>query len=109
MAGAGTLSAPQPCAYSRLKAMLWLADKALTLVHLALIGFVLVGWLPRRTRRAHLIVAVLVAASWLGLGAWYGLGYCPLTDWQWQVRPQMGARDLPSSFIEDLLSRLVPF
>jgi hypothetical protein len=39
-------------------------------------------------------------ASWFILGIWFGLGYCPVTDWQWQVKSKLGERNLPASFIE---------
>ncbi len=28
------------------------------------------------------------------------MGYCPFTDWQWQVKEKLGERNLPSNFIE---------
>jgi hypothetical protein len=34
------------------------------------------------------------------LGIRFGLGYCPVTDWQWQVKEQLGELDLPNSFIK---------
>lgn len=79
--------------------MLQLADIFLTLLHLAIIGFNLTGWIWPRTRRAHLILVLLTAASWLLLGIWYGLGYCPVTDWQWRIKAQLGERNLPNSFV----------
>jgi hypothetical protein len=27
------------------------------------------------------------------------MGYCPVTDWQWRVKEQLGERNLPASFI----------
>ncbi|HEX6190937.1 MAG TPA: DUF2784 domain-containing protein [Chitinophagaceae bacterium] len=70
-----------------------------TLIHLAIIGFNLLGWIWPRTRKAHLIVVAATAASWFILGIWFGWGYCPVTDWQWNVKEKLGERDLPSSFI----------
>lgn len=78
-------------------------DKLFLLFHTSLIIFVLVGWLWERTRLAHLIMASLIALSWFGLGACYGIGYCPFTDWHWQVRKNMGETDLPLSYIKFLL------
>jgi hypothetical protein len=43
---------------------------------------------------------VLTASSWLVLGYFYGLGYCFLTDWHWQVKRALGVRRLPGSFIK---------
>jgi hypothetical protein len=79
--------------------MLRLLDALLTLLHLIIIGFNLTGWIWSRTRRLHLIVAGLTASSWFVLGIWYGMGYCPITDWQWRVKERLGERNLPASFI----------
>ena len=43
---------------------------------------------------------MLTAASWFILGIWFGMGYCPLTDWQWNVKDKLGEQNLPSNFIE---------
>lgn len=71
-----------------------------TITHFALIIFNLTGWIWERTRKAHLIVLCLTAASWFLLGIWYGLGYCPLTDWHWNVKEKLGETDLPNSFVK---------
>ena len=71
----------------------------LTIVHLCIIAFNLFGWIPKATRKAHFISIILTAASWLVLGIWFGLGYCPVTDWQWQVKERLGEQNLPASFI----------
>lgn len=60
----------------------------------------MLGWIPSTTRRIHFIFVVLTAASWLILGIWYGLGYCPITDWQWQIKERLGEQNLPNSFIK---------
>jgi len=77
--------------------------------HLVLIAFNLLGWIWPKTRRLHLISVLVVFASWFGLGSWYGWGYCPITDWQWQVRRELGFRDMPASYIEWLLEKVTPF
>jgi hypothetical protein len=79
--------------------MLRFLDVLLTLVHLFIIGFNLLGWIWWRTRRLHLVFVGVTAFCWLVLGAWYGLGYCPVTDWQWRVKARLGERHLPGSFI----------
>lgn len=80
--------------------MLQLLDILLTLAHLLIIGFNLLGWIWPATRRAHFICVLITAASWFLLGIWFGMGYCPVTDWQWQVKEQLGESNLPSSFIK---------
>jgi len=74
--------------------------------HTALILFILFGWIPRKTRLAHLATVLLTAFSWFVLGLWHGvLGYCPCTDWHWQVRRRLGDHDLPFSYIKFLVDR----
>lgn len=70
--------------------------------HTLWIAFNCVGWLWRQTRPIHLITVGLTAASWLGLGAYYGWGYCPCTDWHWQVRARLGYSD-PASYTQLLI------
>lgn len=86
--------------------MLQLLDILLTLVHLILIGFNLLGWIWAKTRKLHLICILLTAFSWLVLGIWFGLGYCPVTDWQWQVKANLGDHNLPNSFIEYFVEKV---
>jgi len=80
--------------------MLQLADIFFTILHLAIIGFNLLGWIWTKTRKAHLICVSATAACWFILGIWYGWGYCPVTDWQWEVKEKLGETGLPNSFIE---------
>lgn len=80
--------------------MLLLFDVLLTIVHVAIIFINLFGWISKRTRKLHLVTVVLTAASWFLLGIWFGWGYCPITDWQWQVKGLRGETNLPNSFIK---------
>ncbi|MBK1440183.1 DUF2784 domain-containing protein [Parapedobacter sp. ISTM3] len=82
--------------------MIWLKvlDSFFTLLHVLIIGFNLLGWIWPSTRRLHLYAVLITAASWLLLGIWYGIGYCPITDWQWQVKTKLGENNLPDSFIK---------
>nr|WP_206663271.1 DUF2784 domain-containing protein [Ningiella ruwaisensis] len=79
-------------------------DILLWWLHVIVILFNLLGWIWQKTRRAHLIVLSFTLFSWLVLGLHFGLGYCFLTDWHWQVKLAMGERDLPHSFIAYLLN-----
>ena len=85
---------------------LQLQDFLFTLLHLLVIGFNLFAWLWKKTLRAYLISVILTALSWFVLGIWYGIGYCPITDWQWDVKRQLGERDLPNSFIKYFVDKL---
>jgi Protein of Unknown function (DUF2784) len=74
--------------------------------HSAWILFNCVGWMWRRTRPWQLATVSLTALSWFGLGIWYGWGYCPCTEWHWQVRGRLGHHD-PSSYIQLMIRELL--
>ncbi len=74
--------------------------------HSSLIIFNLFGWIWKKTRLANLIVILLTVFSWTILGIWYGFGYCPCTDWHWQVRVKLGYLDMPSSYTKFLIDSL---
>jgi hypothetical protein len=74
--------------------------------HTALILFILLGWLWSKTRKINLAVILLTVFSWFFLGIWYGFGYCPCTDWHWQVRQSLGYYDMPSSYLTFLIRSL---
>jgi len=80
--------------------MLKLLDIFYTCIHLLIIGFNLFGWIWPKTRKLHLIVVTTSLLCWFGLGIWYGWGYCPVTDWQWDVKEKLGETNLPNSFVK---------
>ena len=80
--------------------MLHFFDALLTIVHLLVITVNLFGWILPATRKFHFIFILITAFSWFILGIWFGMGYCPVTDWQWRVKEQLGEHDLPASFIK---------
>ena len=81
-------------------------DKFFILFHSLFALFNVFGWIWKKTRKINLILLLLTAFSWFILGLWYGLGYCPLTEWHWQVRWRLGYHDMPSSYIKFLLDTL---
>ena len=81
-------------------------DWSLVVFHSALTLFNLTGWMWRRTRSLHLMVIGLTFLSWLGLGMFFGWGYCPFTDWHWQVKTRLGETGLPDSYIKYYLDKL---
>jgi hypothetical protein len=83
-----------------------LLDILLTLVHLVVVGFNMFGWIWKRTRKLHFIGILVTAGCWFILGIWYGIGYCPITDWQWQVKEKLGERNLPNSFIKYMADKI---
>ena len=84
-------------------------DYGLAGVHGVFVLFNLTGWAFRRTRRLHLAVISLTLVSWVGLGAFFGWGYCPLTDWHWSVKEELGQTDLPASYIKYYADRLTGY
>jgi hypothetical protein len=85
---------------------LMVLDFLFTILHLIIIGFNLLAWIFKPTRRAHFWFAMLTLGCWTILGIWYGLGYCPITDWQWEVKTQLGEQNLPNSFVKYFADKL---
>jgi hypothetical protein len=78
----------------------------LFVLHTFFLVFNLTGWIWKRLRRWHLLSIGLTLFSWLGLGYWYGWGYCIITDWHWQIRREMGFVD-PVSYTELLMVNIL--
>jgi len=75
--------------------------------HSSLIIFNLFGWIWKKTRIYNLITLIFTGASWLILGLIYGtLGYCPLTDWHFNILEKLGKTHLPNSYIKYLADRI---
>ncbi len=74
--------------------------------HSALILFNLFGWIFKKTRRLNLITLLLTGLSWFVLGIFYGMGYCPLTDWHFEVLDKLGRNSQVSSYVQYLIDRL---
>ena len=81
-------------------ALYHLLDVLFVAFHTALVGFNMLGWAWRRTRRLHLLTIGVTLLFWFGAGMVYGLGYCPLTDWHWDVKRALGETGLPASWIK---------
>jgi len=49
----------------------------------------------------------MTGGSWLFLGLIVGtLGYCPLTDWHFNILARLGKTNLPNSYVKYLADRL---
>jgi len=82
-------------------------DIFFVIFHSSLTLFNLFGWIWKKTRLANLITLALTDASWLFLGLIVGmLGYCPLTDWHFNILYRLGETDLPTSYIKYLTDRI---
>jgi hypothetical protein len=85
-------------------------DIVIIVFHTSLIIFNLFGWIWKKTRRFNLLTLLLTGASWLFLGLIFGsLGYCPLTDWHFDILVKLGETDLPDSYIKYMVNRLTGF
>jgi hypothetical protein len=83
----------------------WFLDAVFFIFHGLVVLVNVFGWIPRRTRRLHLVVMVVTAISWFALGPLfgYGVGYCFCTDWHWRVRRALGYDDV-GNYVQLLLS-----
>lgn len=87
----------------------WLlvADWFLLTFHTVLIVFNLFGMWFDKFLRLNLAALILTGASWFILGIFYGIGYCPLTDLHWQILRELGIDNLPVSYVQYILNRLL--
>lgn len=58
-------------------------------------------------RKANLITLSLTGLSWVGLGLFYGMGYCPLTDLHWKVLFELGEAPETTSYVAYLFQRIL--
>jgi hypothetical protein len=86
--------------------MLKLLDFFFTGFHTLLIFFNLFGWIFKKTRKLNLITLIITGGSWFILGIFYGIGYCPLTDWHFRILEKLGETNLPSSYMVYLFDRI---
>ena len=80
--------------------MLQFLDAFLTIFHSAFVLFVLFGWAHPKTQKAHVTALLLTFLAWMLLGLYRGvIGYCPLTDWHWDVKRALGETGMSGSFV----------
>lgn len=82
------------------------ADIFFMIFHTSIILFNLFGWIWKVIRKWNLTLLILTGLSWSVLGIWYGFGYCPSTDWHWNVLRRLGREPEATSYIEYLTERL---
>ena len=82
-------------------------DIFFVIFHTSLTLFNIFGWIWKKTRLANLVTLALTGGSWLFLGLIVGVpGYCPLTDWHFNILYKLGKTDLPTSYIKYLADRV---
>ena len=83
------------------------ADIGLDIFHLVIVFFLMFGWILAKTRALHRIAVGVTSFLWIVVGAFVGtIGYCPVTDWHWQVKKLRGEEGLPTSYIDYQLQRI---
>ncbi len=87
--------------------ILRILDIFFVVFHTTLILFNSFGWIWYKTRRLNLVTLLLTGSSWLFLGLIVGtLGYCPLTDWHFNILAKLGKTNIPDSYVKYLADRL---
>jgi hypothetical protein len=84
-------------------------DYFFVVFHTVYTFFSVFGWIWRKTRLVHLVTCVITLFSWLILGLWYGLGYCLLTDWHWDVLRALGKPPNSSSYVHFMIRETTGF
>ena len=87
---------------------LLIADHLLNFFHLAIVFFLVFGWISVRTRNLHRFAVGVTILLWVAVAELMGkkLGYCPVTDWHWDVKRLRGETDLPPSYIDYSLQKI---
>ena len=85
--------------------MLKLLDIFLYFLHVALMAFVMLGWLWQPVTVWHFISLVLMGIIWIIIGA-LGLWNCPLTNLHWKIKEKRGQSGMPVSFVNYFLNQL---
>ena len=89
-----------------MRAGLVVMDYLLHMVHLSIIFLCVAGWMFEPIRLLHLVIVVLIAVSWFGLGKFFGYGYCVLTDTQWRVKRKLGQEPRAESYVKHVLDKV---
>lgn len=89
--------------------MLHFLDYFFIIFHSLVIIINLFGWIWRKTRKINLVLLTLTSLSWGVLGIFYGFGYCPITDWHYEVLHKLGEFNMPNSYIKYFIDRVFGF
>lgn len=86
--------------------MLIFYNYAFHALHLAVIGLNLFGWTVPRLRVVTFLMQLITIGCWVGFGVvkdWWG--YCPLTDWHWEVLAALGNEPAQNNYIAYILAQ----
>ncbi|MDH3349261.1 MAG: DUF2784 family protein [Desulfobulbaceae bacterium] len=76
------------------------------IIHLSIIFFFLFGWLVEKTRFLHFILSILILLSWYGLGAFFGFGYCIVTDIQWKIKRRLKQEPATEFYVKYMIDKV---
>lgn len=76
------------------------------LIHLSIIFFFLFGWLFEKMRLPHFILSILILLSWFGLGAFFGFGYCLVTDIQWKIKRRLKQEPTTEFYVKYMIDKV---
>ncbi len=76
------------------------------LVHIVIILFVMIGWIFSTLLPLHLALTLLTLGSWFILGRWFGIGYCPISDWHWKIKAILGEGRPNGTYIHLVLQNI---
>lgn len=80
--------------------MLKFLDVSLTVFHDLFTLWNCLAWLVPKFRTWHFLTINITLFSWMGLGYFYGWGFCFLTEYHYQIKHSLGERNLPPSYIQ---------
>jgi hypothetical protein len=85
---------------------LQILDWFFVVFHSGIIIFNMFGWMWIKTRKWNLFTLMLTAFSWFVLGLFFGIGYCFLTHWHWDVLAALSEYPPENSYVQYLIRRL---
>lgn len=86
--------------------ILFIINAFFFIFHGILIVFNLFGWAIEKLKIWNLLSLSLTGGSWFILGIWKGWGYCPCTEWHFEVRRQLNLEVGTNSYIHFLLMQI---
>lgn len=75
-------------------------------LHLSIILFVMLGWMVAAFLPFHLALLLATLGSWFVLGHWLGQGYCPISDWHWEIKKNYGPGKPEGTYIHRILQSI---
>lgn len=75
-------------------------------LHLSIIFFFLFALLFEELRMVHFVLSILIFLSWFGLGAFFGFGYCLVTDIQWKIKRLLKQEPTTEYYVKYMIDKV---